>query len=333
MHILIAPDKFKHALHALDAAKAMREGVFSVLPDAIYELVPLADGGEGTLEALANLFPDMREVRVQNALGRDVSAQFALSSDGQSALIETAQANGLWRLSPTEYDPINASTYGVGQLILAALKADAKRIYLGLGGSATHDGGVGMAEALATKQAEVAQVDFIALCDVRSNLEDAITFASQKGAKPDDLPVLKQRLSDLAKQYTHVDPASEFTGAAGGLGFGCAAFLNARLMSGAHEILSLLDVQTKIRNADLVLTGEGSFDAQTASGKLIDELASQCKNAAKPLYVLAGKVDDRVKIDGITDIFNINDNNQANLSQTKARLSVATANALKHFRS
>lgn len=331
MHILIAPDKFKHALHALDAAKAMHEGVLSIIPDATCELAPLADGGEGTLEALANLFPDIREVRVQNALGRDVSAQFALSSDGQSALIETAQANGLWRLAPTEYDPINASTYGVGQLILAALKAGAKRIYLGLGGSATHDGGVGMAEALATKQAEVAQLDFIALCDVRSNLEDAITFASQKGAKPDDLPVLKQRLSELAKRHTSVNPESRYTGAGGGLGFGCAAFLNARLTSGAHGILSLLDTQAKIENADLVLTGEGSFDAQTASGKLIDELASQCKNADKPLYVLAGKVDKHIKIDGVTSTFNINENSQANLSQTKARLTIATANALKYF--
>ncbi len=273
MKILIAPDKFKHTLNAAEVASAIREGVSSVLSGTEIETIPLADGGEGTLDALATLFPDSREATVQDALGREVLARFALSTDGQSALIETAQAVGLWRLSATEYDPIQASTVGVGQLIQAALTNGAKHVYLGLGGSATHDGGVGMLKGLSSTMQPDLPVKYTALCDVQTNLAGAINFAPQKGAKPDDLSVLEQRLSKLAEQHKVADSNAPFTGAAGGLGFGCTAFLGAELLSGAKEILSMLDVRSKIQNTDLVITGEGSFDAQTADGKLISVIA------------------------------------------------------------
>ncbi|MDC1141832.1 glycerate kinase [Planctomycetota bacterium] len=368
VRVLCAPDKFKHAVSANEAANALKLGVLAACPDALVQPLPLADGGEGTLQALSGEFPDVQECYVQDPLGREIRANFALSDDGQSALIETAQSNGLWRLTPTESNPRRTHTFGVGQLIQHALGAGARHILLGLGGSATHDGGAGMAVALGAKfidehghalppapdslmrlasidlsglDSRMASTEFVALCDVGTAMLDsehesgAIQFAAQKGAKLDDIPVLDSALQKLALAVTQVgipvDGNQEFTGVAGGLGFGAAVFLGAELIAGAEAVLESCKVADHVKDCDLVLTGEGSYDAQTANGKLIAALGKLCQEADVPLIVLAGKVAPDISIAGVTEAININPQGQESLADTSNNLTQAAAQVVQRF--
>ncbi|MHC4840749.1 MAG: glycerate kinase [Planctomycetota bacterium] len=369
LRVLVAPDKFKHAINASEAAEAIQAGLISAWPDLTVEILPMADGGEGTLNALAGAFPDRRSAVVQDALGRDVEAAFALSNDGSSALVETSQANGLSRLTPAEHNPINTHTFGVGQLILAALESGVERILLGLGGSATNDGGAGMAAALGAKffddsgkslrptggdlislasvdlselDPRIQQTEFVALCDVQTAMlgdEGAVRkFAVQKGATTKAIPRLERGLFQLAKAVVasglHADGAKTHTGAAGGLGFGTSAFLGASLVQGAAAVLEYSGFEVKLSDADLVLTGEGSFDAQTAEGKLIAALAARCEGANVPLVVLAGVVEPDVDIPGVTAAFGINPfghRRQDCLNSTAEYLKATAAKVMRVF--
>jgi glycerate 2-kinase len=355
MRVICAPDKFKQCCSAAEAAAALARGVLSAAPDAEVIELPVADGGEGTLDALREAFPDRRTLNVQDALGRDVQAEFALSGD--RALIESAQACGLWRLDEHERNPGATHTFGVGQLITAALDAGAKEIFIGLGGSATSDGGAGMARALGAKFFDadgheleptgekllnVRTVDATALdqrlkgsrifglCDVLAPLlgEHGASrqFVVQKGGTTRTMHRLEEALAMLQLACSQAGlPGTgleEGTGAAGGLGFGLKAFLGAELQHGAREVLRLIGFDELLNGADLVLTGEGSFDAQTANGKLISVLGEHCQQAGVPLVVLAGSAED-VPIPGLTAAFNISthgDRKQDSLNAGKANL-------------
>lgn len=355
MKVICAPDKFKQCCTAAEAAKAMAQGVLSAAPDADVTELPIADGGEGTLHALREAFPERKSVKVQDALGREVEAEFALN--GERALIESAQACGLWRLDEHDRNPAVTHTFGVGQLILAALDAGAKEIHVGLGGSATSDGGAGMARALGAKFTDgdgneveptgesllkvravhiskldprLKNVKVLALCDVLAPMlgEHGASrqFVVQKGGTTRTMHKLEEGLAMLQLACANaglrgngLEPA---TGAAGGLGFGLYSFCNAELLHGAHEVLRLNGFDKLLEGADVVLTGEGSYDAQTANGKLISVLGEYCQQAGVPLVVLAGAADD-VPIPGVTAAFNISthgDRKQDSLNAGKANL-------------
>jgi len=355
MRIICAPDKFKQCCTAGEAANALAQGVLVAAPDAEIIKLPVADGGEGTLDALRDEFPERRAVKVQDALGREIEAEFALN--GERALIESAQACGLWRLDVHERNPATTHTYGVGQLITAALDAGAKEIAVGLGGSATSDGGAGMARALGVKffdqdgnevaptgdtllsvrkldlsglDARLKDVRVRALCDVLAPMlgEQGASrqFVVQKGGTTRTMHKLEEGLAmlQLAAQDAGLqgNGLEEGTGAAGGLGFGLFAFANAELQHGAREVLKLIAFDELLQDTNLVLTGEGSFDAQTANGKLISVLGEYCQQAGVPLVVLAGAAEN-VPIPGVTAAFNIStygDRKQDNLNAGVANL-------------
>lgn len=358
MRVLCAPDKFKQACTARAAAAALARGVLDAVPGASVVELPLADGGEGTLEVLRAAFPDRRKVRVAGPLGSPVDALVGFSADGSRALVESAQACGLWRLEEHERDPLKTSTTGVGEMIRAALDAGATDIAVGLGGSATSDGGAGMAKALGARfldgagkeihpsggelmkvrsldlsrlEPRLARVKLTALCDVMTPMlgEHGASrkFVVQKGGTTRALHKLEESLAllQLAGQGAgiSVKGIEPGTGAAGGLGYGVRALLGGTLRSGAPAVLEMLGFARLLLGASLVLTGEGSFDAQTSEGKLISALAPLCRAANVPLVVLAGIVEPGVDIAGVTAAFGIarfGARKQDNLDETESSL-------------
>ena len=279
MRILIAPDKFKESLTARQVAAAIRDGFHSVFGDASFDLVPVADGGEGTagifLEALGG---DWVEVDTHDALGRPVKASYAWIPSGEFAVIDMSAASGLWRISADERDPSHSSTFGTGELMVDAIDHGAKNLVIGLGGSATNDAGVGMAVALGWKfldldghpvapypadfgrirrivaPAKPHSCSVTGLCDVGNPLlgESGATriFGPQKGATPDALTMLEDSLSHLARLCTE-QLGKDFSrvpgaGAAGGLGFGLLAFLQATLESGFSAVARLMSLESRV---------------------------------------------------------------------------------------
>ena len=340
MRVICAPDKFKQCCTAAEAAEALALGVLSVVPDAEVIRLPGADGGDGTLDVLRDAFPNRRELRVQDALGREIDAAFALNADGTVALIESAQSCGLARLPEVDRNPAVTHTYGVGQLILAALDAGVREIAIGLGGSATSDGGTGMARALGARffdesgaeihpagetlvkvrkcdlsgiDSRIAQTKFRALCDVMTPMlgpEGASRkFVAQKGGTTRTMYKLEEGLAMLHLAVTEAggrgNGLEPGTGAAGGLGFGLYSMFGAELEPGADTVLELIGFRDLLDGVDLVLTGEGSYDHQTEDGKLIAALAEDCKSNGVPLVVLAGEVAADVNIDGVSAAFGI----------------------------
>ncbi len=323
MKIVIAPDSFKDACTAIEAAEAIGRGVRRALPNAEIVLCPLADGGEHTLEVWRHHTGGERhEVEVSGPLGERVKAPVALSADGASALIELASAAGLERIPPHRRNPLHTSTRGVGELIAAAKKLGARRLVLALGGSATHDCGAGMAAALGWRFLDrhghafvpvggslhrVARIEppgalppfeeVIALCDVRNPLVGpqgaARTYAPQKGASPQEVERLEentrhfgQLLDRLAGRPVAALPGA---GAAGGMGAGAMAFLGARLLPGARWMMDVAGFEAALAGARWVFTGEGRFDGQTAHGKLVAEVARRAKaRGSIGLVVLCG---------------------------------------------
>ena len=340
MRILAAPDKFKQCCTAKEAAAAIAHGAKDSAPKAEIIELPLADGGEGTLDVLARAFPERVKANVQDPLGRQVSAQYALDATRKSALIESSQACGLWRLDEHDRNPLHTTTFGVGQLIAHALGQGVSKIVVGLGGSATSDGGAGMAQALGVKfksaKGELAtltgdmltrisgidvsgldkrlkNVQLTALCDVTTGLigPNGATrkFVIQKGGTThtvDKLELGLAVLAEFAKQMNpKADPQNECSGAAGGLGFGIAAFLGGKLEQGSRAVLDLLGFEKLLEGASLVFTGEGSYDEQTPDGKLVCEVARYCGRSGVPCVVLAGSVVPEVEIAGVTAAFEI----------------------------
>ena len=324
MKVVIAPAAFKGSLSPLLAARAMDLGVRSTLPQAETVLVPVADGGDGTLEAILHAQGgSTHAARVSGPLGSPVQARLAILSDGETAVVETAEAAGLVLLEPRQRDPLRASTYGLGELIRAALDKGCRRLIVGLGGSATVDGGAGMAQALGVglydgkgrplprgggALASLGRIDLTGLdpgvrgceilgaCDVTNPLVGpqgaAQVFGPQKGATAGMVGVLEaglSRLAEVIKADLGLDVAAlPGAGAAGGLGAGLVAFLGGRLVSGVELVLEAVGLRQKLAGAHLVLTGEGILDYQSAYGKAPVGVARMARDLSIPVLALAG---------------------------------------------
>ena len=327
MSILIAPAAFKGSLTAGGAAAAMARGAHAAAPHARVVQLPLADGGEGTAAAMAAASGGaLRAAWVEGPLGAPVEAAYALLGDGVTAVVEMATASGLWLLRREQYDAPRASTYGTGQLIRAALDAGCCRhLIVGVGGSATVDGGAGMAEALGVRLLDHAgqpigrgggglaalhrvdlsgrdprldAVEVTVACDVTNPLIGpggaAAVFGPQKGASPEQVDLLERNLSHLAdvlRRDLGVRVADlPGAGAAGGLAAGLIAFLGARVASGFETVAAAVGLVERLDGCDLVLTGEGRVDGQTLSGKVIAGVARAAASQGVPVVVLAGGV-------------------------------------------
>jgi glycerate 2-kinase len=284
--ILVAPDSFKGTFTAPEVASAIGRG----LEQGGWEVdvCPIADGGEGTLPVLAEaLGAELHTARVSDPLGRELEAKFALTEDGR-AVLETAAASGLSLVGERERDPVAASTYGTGQLISAALDGGARSVYLGVGGSATTDGGAGALRAL-REHGGLGEAKLTVLCDVRTPFEDAArVFAAQKGADPDHVRRLTARLHSLARGYGRDPRGVPMTGAAGGLSGGLWAELGAELLPGAPFVLDALRFDIRMRAARAIVSGEGSLDRQSLAGKAISEVATRARQAGVPSHAIVG---------------------------------------------
>lgn len=325
MRILIAPDSFKESMTAAQAVAAMARGVRRVLPDAEVVIAPLADGGEGTLAVLAGpLGAELRTVATVDAVGRPISARFGLA--GQTAIIEVAEVIGLG-LIPTELRDIeHSSTRGLAAMLTAALDAGAERLIIGLGGTATCDGGAGLLTGLGARltddrgrdvtpdpaglrqlsRVELAGLD-PRLSQVRLEVATDVTnpllgpdgavavFAPQKGARPDQLAGLEDGLARWAAglQASGAPPLVQLPGggAAGGLGAALLA-LGGQLCSGAEVVADAIGLNELLADADLVLTGEGALDAQTAAGKTVSLVVAAAAERGVPVIAFAGRVAD-----------------------------------------
>ena len=323
--MLIAADKFKGSLTAVQVAERVTAGLRRVVPDLPVEALPVADGGDGTVDAAVAAGFERREVRVAGPLGDEVTAAFALR--GGTAVVEMAEASGLQRLPAGVFAPLTSSTYGSGELLRAALDAGARTIVFGVGGSATTDGGAGMLSALGARfldadgepvppggggLSELASADLSAL-DPRlgsvelvlaSDVDNPLTgpkgapavYGPQKGASPDDVESLDSALAHFAKVLEQAAgvKAAEFAaspgaGAAGGIGFG-ALLLGARFRPGIEVMLEVLGFAPALEWADLVITGEGSLDEQTLHGKAPAGVAAAARAADKEVIAVCGRV-------------------------------------------
>lgn len=324
MKIVVAPDKFRGSLEADDVCKAMVEGITQLYPTAEIISIPLADGGEGTAKALTlHAQGEFVSIKVYDPIGRSIEASYGLSQDHKTAFIEMASASGLWLLDLNERDPTKTTSYGTGQLIADALGRGVDHIILGIGGSATNDAGIGIAAALgyrffdskgkelppngenlihihsidcAHANRRLGKVRITVACDVINPLygDDgaSMVYAPQKGANSESAYLLDQGLRNLARvacktfgeDYSRVPGA----GAAGGVGAGAKWFLNGKLQPGATIVLEQTRIEDHIKNADLVITGEGKMDKQTLQGKLVLGLAGICAKYDVPIAVVCG---------------------------------------------
>ena len=321
MKVVIAPQSFKGSISALDAAKAMEEGALRVVPDAETVLVPVADGGDGTLETLVEATGgDIRSATVTGPIGKPVTAEWGALGDGRTAVIEMARISGFVLLSPTELDPRRATTYGLGEVIRKALDAGFRSFIVGIGGSATNDGGAGMAQALGVRMldeagrdlplggsplADLRRIDmsrldkraigarFSVACDVSNPLTGpegaSAVYGPQKGATPDLVEQLDAALKNFAKVVerdigTSIDTVPG-SGAAGGLGGGMMAFLKSSLRAGVDIVLD-----EKLEGADLVITGEGRLDFQTVYNKAPIGVARLAKQRGIPVIAISGSL-------------------------------------------
>jgi glycerate kinase len=285
VRVLLCPASLKGVLSAREAAAALARGVRAAGAEAVE--LPVADGGEGTADALhVALGGEWREAVVSDPLGRPVSARWLLLPDGRAA-VDAASAIGLPLLAETERDPLAASSRGLGELVLAALREGAGGLVVGLGGSATVDGGVGMREVVGELP-----VPTTVLCDVRTELGDSPRlFGPQKGASAQDVLVLERRLAAMTELAPYASlPGS---GAAGGLGAAFAA-LGAELVPGAPAVLELVGFDERVAGCDLAITGEGQVDRTTMEGKAPGVVASRCAAAGVSCVVFGGRVTDEL---------------------------------------
>ncbi len=326
MKIVLAPDSFKGTLSSAEVCRILREAFNQCLPEAEVTCLPMADGGEGTLAAIAGATgAEVRTVPVLDPLGREIQAKFALLPQNRGAFIEMAAANGLERLRDDERNPMIASTYGTGQLVRAALDAGATTLTIGIGGSATVDGGAGFAQALGCRLRDAAGRELppgggslrrlarldASLCDQRlrtakirvaSDVTNpllgpngaAVVFGPQKGASPEDVDQLEDGLRHWAEAVIAAGLANDSDhpgdGAAGGLGFALRTLAGAEVVSGAHAIAEVVGLQSAIAAADLVVTGEGRTDFQTLFGKLPVVVAALSASAGTPCVLISGAI-------------------------------------------
>ena len=326
MNIIVAPDSFKGSLTALEAADAILQGIRDALPDAEVVSIPLADGGEGTAEALV-LATRGRFVkgRVTGPMGKPVEAILGVLGDDVTGVVEMAQAAGLTLVPPEERNPLLATTYGVGELILAALDEGCTRVIVGLGGSATNDGGAGLAQALGARLlapngseigrggAALMGLDHIDISGLDPRVERTTIWAAsdvtnrlcgpegasaiygpQKGASSQMVEMLDEALAHYAAIIEHdlgIDVRDlSGAGAAGGLGAGLAAFCRAEIRSGASLVLQILNFEDHLEAADLVITGEGKIDRQIEFGKAISGVALLSEKYGVPVIAFTGSL-------------------------------------------
>ncbi|MCF7528782.1 glycerate kinase [Neisseria lisongii] len=324
MNILIAPDSFKESLSAGEVADALEAGFKKILPDAHYVKIPMADGGEGTVQSLIDATQGrLKTVAVTAPLGNTVEADFGISGDGKTAVIEMAAASGLHLVAPEQRNPLLTTSYGTGELILAALDEGVEKIILGIGGSATNDGGAGMLQALGVSFTDksgkeipfgggnlhqITQADFSRLdsrlqhtqievaCDVDNPLcgekGAAAVFGPQKGATPQivaELDSALEHFADIIADCCGTDIRNHAgAGAAGGMGGGLLTLPNVRLQSGIQIVMETVNLAAHIREADLVITGEGRMDAQSIHGKTPVGVAQTAKQYGKPVIAVVG---------------------------------------------
>lgn len=321
--ILIACDKFKGSLDAAAACIAIARGLAARFPEAVIQCRPIADGGEGFAASLEKpLSGRWIETPAHDALGRKITAKYLLAdtSNGSLAVMEMAEASGMWRIKPEERDVLRASTFGTGEMIRhAAVESAAKRIVIGIGGSATNDGGAGMAEALGIRflaetidmSGRIPLPPVTAACDVENPLlgPDGATrvFGPQKGADDTTIPILESRLAALVRVCNgDTNAIKPGAGAAGGLGFGLLQFADAELVPGFELLASLTGLEDEIAASDLVVTGEGSLDSQSLSGKGPVALARLARKHGKPVIAFCGRADESIRncglFDSVTDL-------------------------------
>ena len=346
MKVVIAPDSYKGCLSALEVAKAMERGVLSVFPSAEVRKIPIADGGEGTVAALVTATNgQLRQTEVTDPLGNKIIAHWGVLGDGRTAVIEMAAASGLPLVPKEKRDPRVTTTNGTGELIKAALADGLAKIIIGIGGSATNDGGTGMARALGVRfldaagqevaagggsLAEICQIDttgldprlknteIVVACDVDNPLcgtrGASAVFGPQKGATPEMVQQLDAGLAkyaSCARQATGRDVAEKAgAGAAGGLGAGLMFFTPAQLKPGVEIVLDAVGFSDIVRDADFVITGEGRTDFQTAFGKAPVGVAKVAKTHGVPVFCISGGLGegaDDVLAQGIDAVMSICD--------------------------
>ena len=345
MKFVLAPDSFKESMSAKSVAKAMERGIKKVIPDAECIHIPMADGGEGTVQSLIDATGGtLYEINVKGPLLNTVKAEFAMLGDGKTAVIEMASASGIQLVKKEERNPLYTTTYGTGELIKAALDKGATNIVIGIGGSATNDGGAGMVQALGARlldksgnelsygggqlinlesidlkglDSRLKHVSVEVACDVNNPLIGpkgaSYIFGPQKGATKDMVEALDKGLTHYGnkikelfnKDISNVDGA----GAAGGLGGGLMAFLDARLVKGVDLVIKHTCLEEKLRGADYVFTGEGSIDDQTIFGKTPIGVSKTALKYKIPVVAFAGRVCckelEKLYEEGITAIIGI----------------------------
>src|SRR5437762_547691 len=351
MRILIAPDKFKGSLSAREVAESIAAGLRDALPDANIDIVPMADGGEGTAEAICEACGgSWLQCKAHDPIGREIDARYAWIAQGKLAVMEMSEAAGMRRLSESERDPLRATTFGVGEMILDAASRGANEIIIGLGGSATNDGGFGMARALGfrfdcdheqeqeheqkvtlllrltgiAKPKDLKLPKIIAAVDVRNPLlgKHGATrvFGPQKGASKDDLNILERaltRLADVVEKGFEGESAEcksagrtgkmpvfrdkPGAGAAGGLGFGLMTFCGAKIRPGFDVVAEAVKLESKIKDADVVITGEGSLDRQTLEGKTPAGVANVARKVGKRVFAIVGRATRDREVDDLFD--------------------------------
>jgi glycerate kinase len=353
MRILIAPDKFKGSLSAREVAENIAAGLREVLPEANINIVPMADGGEGTAEVICDaLGGAWMKCKAHDPLGREIEACYAFIDSKKLAVMEMSEVAGMRRLSESERDPLRANTFGVGEMLLDAAKRGAREIVIGLGGSATNDGGFGMARAIGFRffgEGELKgtvsdlqklmrierpvgagvspanlftsqparlppQSKIIAAVDVRNPLlgENGATrvFGPQKGVTPDKIDKLERALTKLAdvvsKEFGFDYRNEPGAGAAGGLGFGLISFCGAKIRPGFDVVAEAVGLESKMKDVDVVVTGEGSLDRQTLEGKTPAGVARLARKLGKCVFAVVGRASDdreaREIFDGVYEL-------------------------------
>jgi glycerate 2-kinase len=343
MKFILAPDSYKESMTAKEACAAMEKGIKAVMPEATCIQVPLADGGEGTLHTLVEVTGGkIFKQKVKDPLSNETLAEYGILGDGQTGVIELASASGLHLVPVEKRNPLITTTYGTGELIRAILAHRIKKLVIGIGGSATNDGGAGMVQALGVKLLDKAgkeigfgggqlgqielidtsgliEIDKEIVVEVASDVNNPLTgkygasyiYGPQKGATQkmaEELDYNLEHYANKIKEYLKKEIKNmDGAGAAGGVGAGLMAFLNAKMMDGIDVILNYTDLEEKIKDADYVFTGEGSIDRQIAFGKTISGVTRLANKYNKPVIAFGGNVADITYLykKGIASIFGI----------------------------
>ncbi|UBZ12319.1 glycerate kinase [Flagellimonas marinaquae] len=327
MKFILAPDKYKGSLTGRQFCETVAQGIYKVFPKSEILKMPLADGGDGTIDVVADYLKASKvSVKVKDPLFREITTHYLLSEDGQTAFIEMSEASGYKLLQKTEMNCMHTTTLGTGEMILDALERGAQTILLGIGGSATNDGGMGMAKALGYSfldaegnelkpigenlakvkkirqnniHPKLAEIKIQVACDVNNPFYGengaAKIYGAQKGASEEDIEFLDGGLKNFSKMLEasfDIDVQNiPGSGAAGGVGGGAVVFLNAELVSGVDLIMQLANFDEALQGADWVITGEGQLDGQTFSGKTISGVIRSAKKHKVPVAAFCGSVD------------------------------------------